>query len=194
MTTSTHIVSVLVENKPGVLARISGLFARRDFNIDSLAVGETEDPTVSRMTIVVSVEDRPLEQVTKQLHKLVNVLRVEELRRDDSVERELALIKVQVEPGRRAEVVEVAEIFRAKVVDVDQRALTIEATGTPDKVAALEQLLRPHGIVEIVRTGRIALARGSRGLKAPGLRPVPVGEPRHRGEPAQEPLAASQRA
>ena len=193
--TSTHIVSVLVENKPGVLARISGLFARRDFNIDSLAVGETEDATVSRMTIVVSVADRPLEQVTKQLHKLVNVLKVEELQRDDAVERELALMKVQVEPGRRAEVVEVAEIFRAKVVDVDQRALTIEATGTPDKIAALEELLRSYGIVEIARTGRIALGRGARGLKPPGLRPVAVGELATRNSRAgdeRRPLASQQ--
>ena len=171
---STHTVSVLVQNRPGALARIAGLFARRDFNIDSLAVGETEDPAVSRMTIVVSVDARPLEHVTKQLHKLVNVLRVEELQRDDSVERELALIKVAADPGKRAEVVEVAEIFRAKVVDVDRGSLTIEATGAPDKVGALEELLRPYGIVEIARTGRVALGRGSRGLKAPQLRPVPL--------------------
>jgi acetolactate synthase I/III small subunit len=183
---TTHTVSVLVQNTPGALARISGLFARRGYNIDSLAVGETEEPSVSRMTIVVSVEGKPLEQITKQLHKLVNVLRVAELRRDNSVERELALIKVQVDPGRRAEVVEVAEIFRAKVVDVDARSLMVEATGAPDKVAALEELLRPHGIVEIARTGRIALARGQRGLKAPALRPVPLESP----EPSRQDTAA----
>lgn len=175
---TTHTLSVLVENRPGVLARISGLFARRGFNIDSLAVGETQDPAVSRMTIVVQVEGKPLEQITKQLHKLVNVLRVAELPRDASVERELALIKVAVDAGRRAEVLEITEIFRAKVVDVDQQALTIEATGSPDKVAALEELLRPYGIVELARTGRIALGRGAGGLKAPTVRPVPVPDAR----------------
>lgn len=173
---STHTLSILVENRPGVLARISGLFARRGYNIDSLAVGETEDPSVSRMTVVVSVEGKPLEQMTKQLHKLINVLRIAELPRDDSVERELALIKVGVNAGRRAEVIELAEIFRAKVVDVDVAALTIEITGAPDKVEALEQLLAPYGIVEMARTGRVALGRGARGLKAPSLRPVPVAD------------------
>jgi acetolactate synthase I/III small subunit len=170
---STHTLSVLVENQPGVLARISGLFARRGFNIDSLAVGETEDPTVSRMTVVVSV-DKPLEQMIKQLHKLINVLRIVELPHDDCVERELALIKVGVSAGSRAEVLEIAEIFRAKVVDVDPDALVLETTGSPEKVAALEELLRPYGIVEIARTGRVALGRGSRGLKAPTLHPVPI--------------------
>jgi acetolactate synthase-1/3 small subunit len=168
----THTVSVLVENKPGALARISGLFARRGFNIDSLAVGESEDPSVSRMTIVVSVDEKPLDQITKQLQKLINVLYVADLPHGDAVERELVLVKVRVDPGKRAEVVELAEIFRAKVVDVDRRSLTIEATGTPDKIAALEELLRPYGIVEIARTGRIALGRGSRGLNAPSLHPV----------------------
>jgi acetolactate synthase-1/3 small subunit len=167
-----HTVSVLVENKPGALARISQLFARRGFNIDSLAVGESEDPSVSRMTIVVSVEEKPLDQITKQLQKLVNVLHVAELPHEDAVERELALMKVRVDPGKRAEVVELAEIFRAKVIDVDRRALTIEATGTPDKIGALEELLRPYGLVEIARTGRIALGRGGRGLNAPSLHPV----------------------
>lgn len=171
---SSHILSVLVENRPGVLARISGLFARRGFNIDSLAVGETEDPSVSRMTIVCSAEGRPLEQITKQLHKLINVLKIAELPHDDSVERELAMIKVGVGAGKRAEVLEVVEIFRAKVLDVDTEALTIEATGAPEKILALEELLRPYGIVEMVRTGRIALARGARGLKPPVLTPVPI--------------------
>lgn len=170
---STHILSVLVENKPGVLARIAGLFARRGFNIDSLAVGETEDPSVSRMTIVCSAAGKPLEHITKQLHKLINVLKIAELPHDDSVERELAMIKVGVSAGKRAEVLEVAEIFRAKVLDVDPNALTIEATGAPEKIVALEELLRPYGIVEMVRTGRIALARGSVGLKPPVLSPVP---------------------
>jgi acetolactate synthase-1/3 small subunit len=171
---STHTLSVLVENKPAVLARISGLFARRGFNIDSLAVGETEDPRVSRMTIVVSVEGKPLEQVTKQLQKLINVLKIAELPHDASVERELALIKVQAEPSKRSEILGIVEIFRAKITDVDSGAVVIEATGTPEKVASLEQLLTPYGIVEMVRTGRIALARGSGGLKPPALRPVPI--------------------
>jgi acetolactate synthase-1/3 small subunit len=170
----THTLSVLVENKPGALARIAALFARRGFNIDSLAVGETDDPVVSRMTICVSADGKPLEQVVKQLYKLINVLRIAELPHDNSVERELALIKVGVGAGKRAEVIEVAEIFRAKVIDVDADALVIEATGTPDKVEALEELLRPYGIVEMARTGRVALARGGRGLKPVNLRPVPT--------------------
>lgn len=171
---NTHTMSVLVENRPGVLARVSGLFARRGFNIDSLAVGETDDPAISRITIVVTVEGKPLEQVSKQLHKLINVLRVVELPSQASVERELALIKVGVDAGRRAEVLEVVEIFRAKVIDVDAAALVIEASGTSEKLLALQELLTPYGIVEMARTGRIALGRGSRGLKAPVSRPVPV--------------------
>jgi acetolactate synthase I/III small subunit len=169
----THTLSVLVENKPGVLARVAALFARRGFNIDSLAVGETEDPSVSRMTIVVSV-DKSLEHVTKQLHKLINVLRIADLPHDGSVERELALIKVGLEPGKRAEVLEIVEIFRAKVIDVDPDSVMIEATGTPDKVNALQELLRPFGVIELARTGRVALGRGAKGLKAAPLRPVPV--------------------
>ncbi|MFP5351741.1 MAG: acetolactate synthase small subunit [Actinomycetota bacterium] len=170
--TSSHTLSVLVQNVPGVLARISGLFARRGFNIDSLAVGETDDPNVSRMTIVVRADGKPLEQVTKQLHKLINVLRIAELPATASVERELALIKVGAPAGKRAEVLEIVEIFRAKVIDVDAEAVVVEATGTPDKVNALEQLLEPFGIVELARTGRVALARGAQGLKTPNLRPV----------------------
>lgn len=170
----THTLSVLVENRPGVLARVSGLFARRGFNIDSLAVGETNDPSVSRVTIVVSVEGKPLEQVSKQLHKLINVLRVVELPADDSVERELALIKVSVDAGRRAEVLEIVEIFRAKVIDVDAGSLVVEASGASDKILALQELLEPYEIIEMARTGRIALGRGERGLTAPVSRPVPV--------------------
>ena len=169
---STHTLSVLVETRPGVLARISGLFARRGFNIDSLAVGPTEDPRVSRMTIVVAVDGKPLEHVTKQLYKLINVLRIAELDPNASVERELVLIKVAVGAGKRAEVLEIAEIFRAKVVDVDPDALMIEATGSPQKMSALEELVAPYGIAEIARTGRIALGRGARGLKAPNVRPI----------------------
>lgn len=172
--TNSHTLSVLVENKPGVLARISGLFARRGFNIDSLAVGETEEPEVSRMTIVVAADGRPLEHVTKQLHKLINVLRIAELPRETSVARELALIKVAIPAGRRAEALEIVEIFRAKVIDLDAEAIVVEATGAPDKVAALQELLTPFGIVEIARTGIVALGRGSSGLKSPSLRPVQV--------------------
>ena len=171
---SKHILSVLVENKPGVLARASGLFARRGFNIDSLAVGETQDPGISRMTIVVSVDGQPLEQIVKQLHKLINVLKIVELPHEDAIERELALIKVGVPAGKRAEVMEIVEIFRAKVVDVDSDSVTVEATGTPEKVAALEELFDPYGIVEVARTGRIALGRGAKGLKPAALRPVPT--------------------
>lgn len=171
---STHTLSVLVENKPGVLARAAGLFARRGYNIDSLAVGETHDPSVSRMTIVVSVDSKPLEQVTKQLHKLINVLRIEELPPDASVERELAMIKVAVDAGKRAEVLEIVEIFRAKVIDVDRGSLILECSGASDKIAALEELLKPYGIIEMARTGRIALGRGAEGLKAPKVRPVAI--------------------
>jgi acetolactate synthase-1/3 small subunit len=163
---ATHTLSVLVENKPGVLARVSGLFARRHFNINSLAVGPTEDPDVSRLTAVVSVDGKPLELVVKQLHKLINVLRVAELP-DGSVLRELALIKVRVSATERPEVAEIAGLFRANVVDVDHESLVIEATGTPGKIGALEELLRPYGITEMARTGRIALARGASGLKPP---------------------------
>jgi acetolactate synthase-1/3 small subunit len=167
-----HTLSVLVENKPGVLARISGLFARRGFNITSLAVGETETPLVSRMTIVVSADNKPIEQVVKQLHKLINVLRIDELEPDSSVEREIALIKVSASPGKRAEVLEVVEIFRAKVVDVDAQSVVVEAAGSPEKTRALQEMLRPYGIVELARTGRIALGRGARGLKSPITTPV----------------------
>jgi len=155
-----HILSVLVENKPGVLARVSGLFSRRGFNIESLAVGPTEDPNISRMTIVIDADDLKLEQITKQLHKLVNVLKISDLDPKDSVERELVLIKVNAPPDKRAEVVETANIFRANIIDVSKTTLTIEITGTATKIQALEDLLRPYGIKELVRTGKIALARG----------------------------------
>ncbi len=171
---STHTISVLVENQPGVLARVSGLFARRGFNIDSLAVGETQDPAVSRMTIVVTVDGKPLEQVGKQLHKLVNVLRIVELPDDQSVDRELALIKVGVGAGQRAEVLEIVEIFRGKVIDVDADSLIVEASGASDKIAALEELLKPYRIIEMARTGRIALGRGAQGLKVQKHQPIPV--------------------
>jgi len=167
---SLHTISVLVQDRPGVLARVAGLFARRGFNIHSLAVGNTEEAGLSRMTIVVEITTKPLEQVTKQRNKLVNVLKVVELDAEGSVERELALIKVRAKPGARAEVMEVAGIFRPRIVDVARDALTIEATGAPAKVEALRELLEPYGIVELVRTGRIALARGDGAIKERRLR------------------------
>ncbi len=157
-----HTLSVLVENKPGVLTRVTALFSRRGFNIDSLAVGITEDPTLSRITMVVSAADTPVEQITKQLHKLVNVLKINDLDPADMVDRELVLFKVQAPPDRRHEVIEVTNVFRAKIIDVGKNSLTIEATGTSEKLAAMEDLLRAYGIKEMARTGRIALARGSR--------------------------------
>jgi acetolactate synthase-1/3 small subunit len=169
---SLHTVSVLVQDRPGVLARVAGLFARRGFNIHSLAVGNTEEDGLSRMTIVVEIKTKPLEQVTKQLNKLVNVLKVAELEEGSAVERELALIKVRTKNGDRAQVIEIAQIFRARIVDVSHGALTIEATGTPDKVEALHELLRPFGVVELVRTGRIALSRGDEALRERKLRSV----------------------
>jgi acetolactate synthase-1/3 small subunit len=157
-----HTLSVLVENKPGVLARVAGLFSRRGFNIDSLAVGITEDPDVSRMTITVDAEEHPIEQVTKQLHKLINVIKITDLDPENTVARELALIKVKSDASTRAEVMQLAEIFRAKILDVGRQTLTIEITGTFEKIDALEQLLKPHGVVEVVRTGRIAIERGGK--------------------------------
>jgi acetolactate synthase-1/3 small subunit len=161
---STHTLSVLVENKPGVLARISGLFSRRGFNIDSLAVGPTEDETISRMTIVVDCAEKPLEQVVKQLNKLVNVLKIVELEPDRSVERELVLLKVRADGTGRRQVVELAELFRARVVDVAPESLTLEATGNPGKIEAMLEMLAPYGMRELVRTGRVGLARGSKGI------------------------------
>lgn len=157
----THTLSVLVEDKPGVLARVSGLFSRRGFNIISLAVGPTEQEGISRMTIVVAVEDLPLEQVTKQLNKLVNVIKIVELDPVASVQRELLLVKVRADAAIRSQVLEAAELFRAKVVDVaPPEALTIEATGTVDKLAALLRILEPYGIREMVKSGLVAVGRG----------------------------------
>jgi len=158
-----HTLSVLVENKPGVLTRVASLFARRGFNIDSLAVGVTDDPTLSRMTIVVSAADEnALEQVTKQLHKLINVLKIQDLDPADMIDRELVLYKVNAPAEKRHEIIEIANVFRAKIVDVGRSSLTIEATGTTDKLAAMEDLLRAYGIKELARTGKIALSRGQR--------------------------------
>jgi acetolactate synthase I/III small subunit len=167
---STHTLSVLVENKPGVLARVAGLFSRRGFNIDSLAVGETEIAEISRITIVVNVEDSPLEQVTKQLNKLVNVLKIVELDPASSVQRELLLVKVRAERSVRSQVLETVNLFRARVVDVSSDTLTIEATGTADKLEALRRDLEPFGIKEMVQSGLVAIGRGSRSITGPILR------------------------
>jgi acetolactate synthase-1/3 small subunit len=171
---SGHTISVLVEDRPGVLARVANLFAARGFNIDSLAVGPTEEPGMSRMTIVVNVQTKPLEQVTKQLNKLINVIKVLELVDGDAVERELALFKVRAEGDARARVIEIAQIFRARVLDVTHSTLTLEATGTPEKVEALRELLDGFGIVELARTGRIALGRGERGIRSNGRAQGPL--------------------
>jgi acetolactate synthase-1/3 small subunit len=169
---SRHTLSVLVENKPGVLARVAGLFSRRGFNIDSLAVGPTENAEVSRMTIVVNVEDLPLEQVTKQLNKLVNVLKIVELDPVASVQREIVLIKVKADLTTRSHVLETVQLFRAKVVDVAPDAVTIEATGTADKLEALIRVLEPFGIKELVQSGMVAVARGARSITDRSLRSV----------------------
>ena len=167
---SKHTLSVLVENKPGVLARIAGLFSRRGFNIDSLAVGPTEHPDVSRMTVVVDVEELPLEQVTKQLNKLVEVLKVVELERSASVQREILLVKVRADMQTRSHILETAQLFRAKVVDVAPDAVTIEATGSSDKLEALLRILEPFGIKELVQSGRVAIGRGARSITDRSLR------------------------
>jgi acetolactate synthase-1/3 small subunit len=167
---TTHTLSVLVENKPGVLARVAQLFSRRGFNIDSLAVGETESPEISRITIVVNADESPLEQVTKQLNKLVNVLKIVELEPDNAVHRELLLVKVRADRAQRAQVLETVTLFRARVVDVAADTLTIEATGTASKLDALLRDLEPFGIKEMVQSGLVAIGRGSRSITAPNLR------------------------
>ncbi len=157
-----HTLSVLVENKPGVLTRVAGLFARRGFNIDSLVVAETENPELSRMTITVHEQDQPVEQVTKQLHKLINVLKITDLDPASSVERELLLIKVKADAQTRAEIMQMVEIFGARIVDVTSDVLLIEMTGSREKVGAFIEVLAPFGIVEQMRTGRLAMSRGRR--------------------------------
>ncbi|HEX6515450.1 MAG TPA: acetolactate synthase small subunit [Nocardioidaceae bacterium] len=178
---STHTLSVLVENKPGVLARIAGLFSRRGFNIDSLAVGPTEHPEISRMTIVVNVEESPLEQVTKQLNKLVEVIKIVELDESASVERELLLVKVKADAETRGQVLETVQLFRAKVVDVAPDAVTIEVTGNADKLEAFMRVLEPFGIRELVQSGMVAIGRGGRSITDRTLRPVPVPAPHAAG-------------
>lgn len=167
---SRHTLSVLVENVPGVLARVSGLFSRRSFNIESLAVGPTEHPEISRMTIVVSVEDQPLEQVTKQLNKLINVIKIVELEPEASVQRELLVVKVRADASVRSQVLETVQLFRAKVVDVSPEALTIEATGDMDKLDALLRMLEPYGVREMVQSGLVAIGRGPRSITATAVK------------------------
>ena len=167
---SKHTLSVLVENKPGVLARIAALFSRRGFNIDSLAVGPTEHPDVSRMTIVVNVEDLPLEQVTKQLNKLVNVIKIVELDQSAAIQRELVLVKVRTDNETRSQIVEIVQLFRAKTVDVSPEAVTIEATGSSDKLEAMLRMLEPYGIKELVQSGLVAIGRGARSITDRSLR------------------------
>ncbi|HEX4689267.1 MAG TPA: acetolactate synthase small subunit [Solirubrobacteraceae bacterium] len=155
-----HILSILVENKPGVLTRIAGLFARRGFNIDTLAVGPTDDDDLSRITLTLDGAMHPIDQVTKQLHKLVNVLKIRDLEPSETVARELALFKVSADGASRGEVMQIVEIFRGKVIDVTRRSVIAEVTGPHDKIEAFERMVRPFGLVEMVRTGEIAVSRG----------------------------------
>lgn len=153
-----HTISVLVENKFGVLARVAGLFSGRGYNIDSLCVGETNDPTISRMTIITHGDDRIIEQIEKQLNKLIDVIRVNDLTAEDHVERELVLVKVKAENEKRRGLMEIANIFRARIIDVGPKMLTVEITGDEKKVKAMVELLKPFGIKELVRTGKIAIS------------------------------------
>lgn len=167
---SSRTLSVLVENKPGVLARIAGLFSRRGYNIDSLAVGPTENPEVSRITIATSVDDAVAEQLTKQLNKLIEVLKIVELE-TDSVRRELILVKVRADQPIRSQVLEIVQLFKAKSVDVSADTITIQATGNPDKLDSLLEMLEPYGIRELVKSGLVALGRGSRSITDRSPRP-----------------------
>lgn len=155
-----HILAVLVENNPGVLTRVAGLFSRRGYNIDSLSVGRTESPHVSRMTIVVEGDDLVLEQVTKQLHKLIDVIKINDITSEEYVDRELVLIKVNADPAVRAEIIQIVDIFRARIVDIGRRTLMIECTGDEGKINAVIESLRAFGIKELVRTGKVAMLRG----------------------------------
>src|ERR1700752_5172203 len=155
-----HVLSILVENKPGVLTRIAGLFARRGFNIDTLAVGPTEDEHFSRITLTLDGAIHPIDQVTKQLHKLVNVLKIRDLEPSETLARELALFKIATDGSTRTEVMQICEIFRAKIVDVTKRSVVVEVTGTCHKVDAFDRLVRPFGLVEMAGTGEIAISRG----------------------------------
>ncbi len=157
-----HVLSVLVEDKPGVLSRVTGLVSRRGFNIGSLSVGPAEDPSMSRVTAVVDADDVAFEQITKQLNKLISVHKITDLTDDGAIERELVLFKVSASPERRNEIIEISNIFRAKIVDVGRTSLTIEATGDASKLQGLEDLFRTYGIKEIVRTGKIAMSRNAK--------------------------------
>ncbi len=179
-----HTLSVLVENKPGVLARVAGLFSRRGFNIDSLAVGPTEHPEVSRMTIVVSVEESPLEQVTKQLNKLVEVIKIVELDSSASVARELLLVKVKADADTRGKVLEVVQLFRAKVVDVATDAVTVQITGNAGKLEDFLRVVEPFGVRELVQSGMVAIGRGGRSISDRNLKPVPLPPPPADVQPA----------
>jgi acetolactate synthase-1/3 small subunit len=167
---SKHTLSVLVENRPGVLARVASLFARRAFNIHSLAVGPTEHEGISRMTVVVDVDDLPLEQVTKQLNKLINVIKIVELEPVNSVQREMLLVKVRADLQTRSHVLETVELFRARVIDVAPDAVTVEATGSPDKLEALLKVLEPFGIRELAQSGLVGIGRGNRSITDRALR------------------------
>ncbi|MDX6326538.1 MAG: acetolactate synthase small subunit [Nocardioidaceae bacterium] len=174
---SKHTLSVLVENKPGVLARVAGLFSRRGFNIDSLAVGPTEHPEVSRMTIVVDVAESPLEQVTKQLNKLVEVIKIVELDPAHSVARELMLVKVRTDAATRGQVLELVQVFRGKVVDIAADAVSVQLVGNSDKLSDFLRIVEPYGLRELVQSGMVAIGRGSRSITERTLRPVPVPAP-----------------
>ena len=157
-----HTLAVLVENNPGVLTRVAGLFSRRGYNIDSLTVGRTESPNISRMTIVVAGDDLVLEQVTKQLHKLIDVIKINDVTSEQYVDRELVLIKVGADPAVRGEIMQIVDIFRARIVDIGRKTLMIECTGDEGKINAVIESLKPFGIKELVRTGKIAMLRGSK--------------------------------
>ena len=159
LTGRRHLLSLLVENRPGVLARIAGLFSRRGFNIDTLAVGPTEDPDTSRITLTLDGAVHPIDQVTKQLHKLVNVIKIRDLEPDTTVAREMALFRVNAAVESRAEIMQFAEIYEGKIVDVSRRSLTIEITGTQDKIDSFERMIRPHGLIEMARTGEVAITK-----------------------------------
>jgi acetolactate synthase-1/3 small subunit len=159
LTGRKHTLSLLVENRPGVLARIAGLFSRRGFNIDTLAVGPTEDPEVSRLTMTVDGAVHPIDQVTKQLHKLVNVIKIRDMEPDQTIGREMALFKVQASVENRSEIMQFAQVFRAEVIEVSRKTLTIEVTGDAGKIDAFERIIRPHGLIEMARTGEVAIQR-----------------------------------
>ncbi len=179
--TSRHTLSVLVEDKPGVLTRIAGLFSRRGFNIESLAVGPTEHPDVSRMTIVVNVEDSPLEQVTKQLNKLVEVIKIVELSPEASVTRELLLVKIAADTATRGQVLDIVQLFRAKVIDVAAEAVTVQIVGNRDKLADFLRVVQPFGVRELVQSGMVAIGRGHRSISERNPRPYAVQTPPRAG-------------